>query len=399
MSSLHPADRPPVRVLRLFSRLNIGGPGVHVILLTAGLREHGYDTKLVVGHETPREGNLDDLARARGVTPIRMGGLGREIRPLGDLRAFWGLLRLLRSYRPHVVHTHTAKAGALGRLAAWLSRVPVVIHTYHGHALTGYFGGPKAAIYRAIEAFLSRLTDVLVTVSDAVKNDLVDLEVAGAKKIRVIPLGLDLERLAAPLPRASLRREAGFDATAPLIGIVGRLVPIKDVPAFLRAVRQVLDARPEVRVSVVGDGEDREVLEGLTRDLGLGSAVFFHGWRRDMAEVYGDLDVVVNSSRNEGTPVALIEALAAGRPVVATSVGGTPDLLGGGERGLLVGPGDPQALASGILATLEGGAEVDARRRAGRDYVLTHHGVTRLLRDIDELYRERLALRLGDARS
>ncbi|HLA78479.1 MAG TPA: GT4 family glycosyltransferase PelF [Vicinamibacteria bacterium] len=386
-------------MLRLFSRLNVGGPGVHVILLSAGLRDRGYETKLVVGQESPREGNLDELAKTHGLNPIRMGVLGREVRLLADVRALWGLYRMMQSYRPHIVHTHTAKAGALGRLAAWVARVPVIIHTYHGHALTGYFGGLKAAIFLRLEALLGRVTDVLVTVSEAVRQDLVALGVAPAQHIRVIPLGLDLERLAGTLPAGSLRRQAAFPAGAPLVGIVGRLVPIKDLPTFLRAALLVRQARPEVRFSVVGDGEDRETLEALARELGLGSAVFFHGWRSDMTEVFGDLDLVVNCSRNEGTPVALIEALAAGRPVVATAVGGTPDLLGGGEHGLLVPTADPQALAAAVLATLSGGELVEARRQRGRAHVLALHSVSRLLSDVDQLYREQLTRRLGQVPS
>ena len=386
-------------MLRLFSRLNVGGPGLHVILLSAGLRNRGYETKLVVGQESPREGNLDEVAKHWGVTPIRMGGLGREVRLLGDLRAFWGLYRMLRRYRPQIVHTHTAKAGALGRLAAWMARVPVIVHTYHGHALTGYFGGLKAAIFLRIEALLGRLTDVLVTVSEAVKQDLVALGVAPAKQIRVIPLGLDLEPLSGALPRGSLRSEAAFPDDAPLVGIVGRLVAIKDLPTFLRAAVLVREVRPEVRFSVVGDGEEREATERLTVELGLASAVFFHGWRRDMAEVYGDLDLVVNCSRNEGTPVALIEALAAARPVVATAVGGTPDLLAGGSRGLLVPPGDPRELAAAMLTALSDRDEFEARRQAGRRQVLALHSVERLVNDVDQLYREQLALRLGEVRA
>jgi glycosyltransferase involved in cell wall biosynthesis len=274
--------------------------------------------------------------------------------------------------------------------------VPVIVHTYHGHALTGYFGGLKAAIFLRIEALLGRLTDVLVTVSEAVKQDLVALGVAPAAQIRVIPLGLDLERLAGALPRGSLRSEAAFPDDAPLVGIVGRLVAIKDLPTFLRAAVRVREVRPEVRFSVVGDGEEREATERLTRELGLASAVFFHGWRRDMAAVYGDLDLVVNCSLNEGTPVALIEALAAARPVVATAVGGTPDLLGGGSRGILVPPGDPQELASAMLTALAERNEFEARRQAGREQVLALHSVERLVNDIDQLYREQLALRVRE---
>jgi glycosyltransferase involved in cell wall biosynthesis len=377
-----------VRVLRLFSRLNIGGPSLHVILLTAGLRPLGYETRLVVGRESPREGNLLALAAERGVACETMAGLAREIAPLQDLRALVGLVRLMRAWRPAIVHTHTAKAGLLGRLAARAARVPTVVHTYHGHVLRGYFPPAKEALFRRLETFLARAADALVAVSDAVKQDLVDLGVAQARKIRVIPLGLELLPLAGELPRGALRREVGIPEDAPLVGMVGRLVPIKDVPTFLHAARLVRERRPEVRFALVGDGEERPALEALCRTLGLDGAVTFFGWRRELASVYGDLDVVVNASRNEGTPVALIEALAAARPVVATRVGGTPDLLGGGERGRLVPPGEPGTLAEAVLETLEGSEATRRHARAGREHVMAQHSSERLFRDVDALYRE-----------
>jgi glycosyltransferase involved in cell wall biosynthesis len=386
-----PPARRGVRVLRLFSRLNVGGPSVHVILLTAGLEDRGYETRLVIGQESPREGNLFDLAARKGVACIAMPGLGREVRPWRDLRALIGLYRMMRRFRPQIVHTHTAKAGMLGRLAARAARVPVIVHTFHGHVLRGYFGPLTTAFYRAVERRLGASSDVLVAVSDAVKSDLVALGVAPAAKIRVIPLGLDLEPLAAALPRGSLRREAGVPDGAPLVGIVGRLAPIKDVGTFLRAAAAVRATTPGVHFAVVGDGEERARLEAERTRLGVDDCVFFHGWRRDMAAVYGDLDVVVNCSRNEGTPVALIEALAAGRPVVATRVGGTPDLLGDGRRGVLVAPGDAAALAAGIVDALRRSDPLLARVREGQAYALAHHSSRRLIDDVDALYRELLA--------
>jgi len=317
-----------------------------------------------------------------------MAGLGREIAPLRDLVALLGLVRLMRSWRPAIVHTHTAKAGLLGRLAARAARVPTVVHTFHGHVLRGYFSPPKQAVFRRLEALLAHMADALVAVSEAVKQDLVELGVARASKIRVIPLGLELGSLTGELPRGVLRREAGIAADAPLVGMVGRLVPIKDVPTFLRAARELRQRRPDVRFALVGDGEERPALEALCRSLGMDAAVHFFGWRHELASVYGDLDVVVNASRNEGTPVALIEALAAARPVVATAVGGTPDLLGRDERGRLVPPGEPLALAQAVLETLD---ESDAARRralAGREHVMSQHSSGRLIRDVDKLYRE-----------
>jgi glycosyltransferase involved in cell wall biosynthesis len=377
-----------VRVLRIFSRLNIGGPSVHVILLSAGLRPLGYETRLVVGRESPREGNMLALAAEKSVTCEAMGGLGREIAPLADLRALAGLVRLMRAWRPHIVHTHTAKAGLLGRLAARAAGVPTVVHTYHGHVLRGYFSPAKTALFRWIETRLAASADALVAVSESVKDDLVGLGIASAGKIRVVPLGLDLAHLAGALPRGALRREAGIEDAAPLVGMVGRLVPIKDAPTFLRAASIVARSREDARFALVGDGEERPALEALCREMGLDGRVTFFGWRRDLAAVYGDLDVVVNASRNEGTPVALIEALAAARPVVATRVGGTPDLLGEGERGRLVPPGQPEELARAVLETLTGSEAARRRAQAGREHVLTRHSSDRLVRDVDALYRE-----------
>ena len=391
-SVLVSARLPNVRVLRIFSRLNVGGPAVHVILLASELDALGYTTTVALGTEAPWEGNLRDLAARKGVVCVQVPGLGREIRPWSDAQALWSLYRMMRALRPDIVHTHTAKAGMLGRSAARLAGIRRVVHTYHGHVLRGYFGAATTAFFRAVEKRLARGTRVLIAVSAAVKDDLVALGIAPADRIRVIPLGLELEPLAAgDLPRGSLRGEAGVADGAPLVGIVGRLTAIKDVPAFLAAAAEIRARVTDARFAVVGDGELRGALEAEAARRGLSGVVHFHGWRYDMADVYGDLDVAVNTSIAEGTPVALIEAMAAGRPVVATRVGGTPDLLGGGERGLLVPPGDPGAIAAAVCDTLAGGPAVRQRVDAARAYVLAQHGVGRLVRDIDALYREMLA--------
>ena len=381
---------PGIRVLRVFSRLNIGGPSYHVVFLTARLRPYGYDTRLVVGQEAPHEGDLRAFAAEQGVDPVTIPHLGRAIRPLADLRTLWTLFALIRSFRPVIVHTHTAKAGVVGRLAARLARVPIIVHTYHGHVLSGYFGPIETVFYRSLERTLARVSDRLVTVSGAVKHDLLGLGIGDDHKIRVIALGLELERLAGELPRGGLRKESGVASGAPLVGVLGRLVAIKDVPTFLEAAQIVVQSDPEVRFAVVGDGQVRSLLENQSRAMGLEGIVYFHGWKRDTREVFGDLDVVVNCSRNEGTPVALIEGLAAGRPVVATSVGGTPDLLEGGRYGALVPPGDPMALAAAIVRAIKCRDEALARAREGQAHVLARYTVERLVLDVDALYRELL---------
>jgi glycosyltransferase involved in cell wall biosynthesis len=386
-----------VRVLRLFSRLNVGGPSIHVILLTAGLKKRGYTTQLVVGRESSREGNLLDFAREKGVECLQLESLGREIRLLSDYRSFRQLYRMMREFRPSIVHTHTAKAGLLGRLAARLAGVPVVVHTYHGHVLRGYFGPIKNLLFRWLETLLSHSTDALIAVSESVRTDLVSLGVAPEGKIRVVPLGLELERLSTSLPRGGLRLPRGIPPQSALVGIVGRLAPIKDLSTFLEACTFVRKSFPDTHFAVVGDGEERSLLERRCEELGLASSVHFYGWLSDMRTVYGDLDVVVNSSRNEGTPVALIEAMAAGLPVVATRVGGTPDLLGDGSRGTLVPAADPEALAAAIGEILRSPEGARQRSRVGQDYVLSQHSAARLVGDVDALYRELLARRMTSA--
>jgi glycosyltransferase involved in cell wall biosynthesis len=382
-----------VRVLRLFSRLNIGGPSIHVILLASGLRAKGYETRLIVGRESPTEGNLFALAAEKCVVCETLPALGREIRLLSDWRSLLALVRIMRDFRPHVVHTHAAKAGLLGRIAARVAGVPVVVHTYHGHVLRGYFGPLKTRVFRFLEQAMARFTHALVAVSDAVKQDLVNLGVAPSAQIRVVPLGLELGALAGELPRGVLRTDAGIPRDAILVGMVGRLVPIKDGSTFLAAARMVHERRPEVRFALIGDGEERSLLEGVCRASSLDGVVSFLGWRRDLPSVYGDLDLVVNSSLNEGTPVALIEALAAARPVVATAVGGTPDVLAQGAHGWLVPPADPKALAEAVLFALDRKDEARRRALAGQAYVLARHSSERLVGDIDRLYRELLAAR------
>lgn len=382
------------RVLRIFSRLNIGGPSLHVIHLSAGLVDFGFDTRLVIGRTDPHEGDFLDLAEARGVQIAIVPELGRAIRPGNDLKALAKIYRRMRHEKPSIVHTHTAKAGALGRLAALLARVPLVVHTYHGHVLSGYFNPAVSLVFRSIEGLLARSTDVLLTVSDSVKDDLVRLGVAPASRVRVLPLGLDLGPLVGILPRGTLRRAAGWADAARVVGIVGRLVPIKDVDTFIAAAASVAKAAPDARFAIVGDGEERSRLEALAHSV-LGERVHFFGWRKDTAHVFGDLDLVVNTSLNEGTPVALIEALAACRPVVATAVGGTPDLLEGGRFGALVPARSPEETARAIRAALDSPSSAARMAADGQTQVAERYSVARLVKDMATLYRQLLTERAG----
>jgi len=376
------------RVVRIIARLNIGGPAIHVILLTAKLRTiSGYETVLVKGTEGAGEGDMLDLAADFGVTPVLVPSLGREIRWWDDLVAFWKILRLIRRERPDIVHTHTAKAGLLGRAAAWLAGVPLIVHTFHGHVFRGYFAPARTRIFIEIERWLARRTHRLVAVSERVRREILALGIGTADRFAVIPLGLDLQRFVECDPsRGALRAELGLGRTVPLVGIVARLVPIKRHDIFLDAVAEVARQHPASRFLIVGDGECRGILESRVDALGLQDRVSFLGWRRDLERIYADLDVAVLTSDNEGSPVSLIEAMASGVAVVGPSVGGVPDVIDAGTTGILVPAGDAAAFADAIATLL---TDPERRRKMGaaaRERALRLYGVDRLVGDIVALY-------------
>jgi glycosyltransferase involved in cell wall biosynthesis len=376
-----------IRVLRIIARMNIGGPAIHASILTRRLDPARYDSTLVYGAEDEAEGNYLSLHGQTLPDTIPLPELGREIRPVHDLATLAKLVALIRRLRPHVVHTHTAKAGAVGRLAAILCRVPVIVHTYHGHVLHGYFSPRKTQVFVAIERALARGTTRLLTVTEKVRDDLLASEIGRTDQYDVVPLGLDLERFeGAARLRGELRRELGLGPEAPLIGIIARLVPIKAHEVFLAVALKVSESFPDARFVIAGDGERRAVLEAEAQRLGLRERVVFLGWRGDLDRIYADLDVVVLTSKNEGSPVALIEAMAAERPVVSTRVGGVADVLTHDVTGVLAEDGDSDGLAAAVVRLLREPETASRMATAARVAILGRYAAPRLLRDIDRLY-------------
>lgn len=387
----------PLRVCRIIGRLNIGGPAVHAIVLTHGLRARGYETILIAGREGSREGSMRRLAAEKGVEPLLLPELGREVRPAKDLAALLKLARLLRQQRPAIVHTHTAKAGTLGRIAARMAGVPIVIHTFHGHTFSGYFSPAATRLFLAIERRLASTSTKIVTVSEGQRLELLRLQIGTPEQVVAIPLGLELDcLLRSEIRRGELRQQLGIPPETALIGVVARLVPIKDIATFLEAASDLRRSRPDVQFLIVGDGELRSSLMQQARTLGLERCAHFLGWQRDIAAIYADLDLVTLSSLNEGTPVCLIEAMAAGLPVVATRVGGVPDLIEHGKTGLLVPPKDPKALSMAMKTLLDDPGRRREMGRLGRETVYPKYSDGALLDRIDRLYASLLT---GEAAS
>jgi glycosyltransferase involved in cell wall biosynthesis len=422
-----------MKVVRIIARLNVGGPARHVAWLEAGLRGRGVESLLVAGVVPPGEDDMGYFAESLGVRPHVIPEMSREVSPK-DLVTVWKLYRLFVRERPDLVHTHTAKAGTVGRAAGmlyrWLTPPALVgrprpcrfVHTYHGHIFHSYYGRWKTRLFLAVEQALARLaTDRIVVISPQQLEEINGRFRVGRRgQFEVIPLGLDTRAFDDwPARRHVLRREWGAAEGDVLVGIVGRLTEVKDHRLFLEAAalfgqRRAAEAGPggpgRVRFVVVGDGHLRAELEGHARALGLGDDVKFAGLRDDPENFYPALDVVALTSRNEGTPLTLIEAMANARPCVATAVGGVVDLLGGVdagelrrphrwqscERGVQVRPGDPEAFADALAHLVDDPALRRTLGGRGREYVERNYSVERLVADVHGLYG-RLAGEAGRA--
>ena len=381
----------PIRICRVIARLNVGGPAVQLVQLSAGLEARypeRFTQRLVAGVEAPHEASMVPLAHARGIEPIIVPTLGREVSARDDARALWALFRLFREWRPDIVETHTAKAGTLGRVAAVLARVPVRIHVFHGHVLRGYFGPLKTRVFLEIERALVRVSTRLIALGEAQRRELLELGIGTPEKVLAIPLGFELAPFLNPPARGTFRRELGLTDETPLIGILGRLAPIKRHDVFLRAAAQILAARPDAHFVVIGEGETLGTAQRLSDELGVSERVHFLGWRAhaELPALLADLDVLANTSDNEGMPVSLIEAMAAGTPVVATAAGGTVSVIEAGVTGSLVPTGDARAVAEACRALIEDPALAAQRAAAGRAAVQSRFSIETLVETMARTY-------------
>jgi len=414
-----------MKIVRVIARLNVGGPAKHVVWLTKGLSSPQFESLLIAGTVPPGEDDMGYFATEMGVVPVFVPEMSREISPK-DALTIWKLYRLFHREQPDIVHTHTAKAGTVGRLAGllyrWLTpraflgrpRPCYFVHTYHGHIFHSYYGPAKTRLFLTVEKILARLgTDRIIVVSEQQRREInEEFAVGRASQFAVIPLGLDTGVYAQwQEHRHTFRDELQADANDILVGIVGRLTEIKNHELFLQAAALFkeqsasgpLPAR--VRFIIIGDGQLRNRLERQAQASGLVNDVIFVGSRRDPEDFYAALDIVALTSRNEGTPLTLIEAMANARPVISTAVGGVIDLLGKPlagevdgafvvcERGVRVRPDDPRGFAAGLAHLI---ANESLRREIGErglQFVTAHYSKERLLEDIKDLYADLLSHR------
>jgi glycosyltransferase involved in cell wall biosynthesis len=395
-----------IRVVRIIDRLNVGGPAKHVTWLTAGLDPGRFETTLITGVVPESEGDMSYFARAAGVEPIVIEEMGREL-SLGDVVVIFKILRELFRLKPHIVHTHKAKAGAVGRVAAtiykWLTPAALrlrprelgVVHTYHGHVFHSYYGAAKTRLFIAIERALARFcADRIVAISERQRDEICrSFKVGRFEQFTVIPLGIDFDEIDSR--RGRLRREIGVGVDDVLVGVVGRLCEVKNHAMLIESAAKMKAAG--TAFVIVGDGHLRAELEAQARAAGLDGSVIFTGFRGDAASLYADFDIAALTSLNEGTPLALIEAMGCGCAAASTEVGGVADLMGRRretldgftvwDHGVTAPSHDVEAFTNGLKYLIERPRLRREMGERGRAFVSSRLSKGRLVGDIENLYR------------
>lgn len=381
------------RILRIITRMNVGGPSHHIVNLTAGLNDYGFETILVSGLPKDIEGDMLYLAKEKQIELETIAFLNRPISPIDDLIAFIKIVAKIKQFKPQIVHTHTAKAGFLGRLAALLCGVPQIYHTYHGHIFKGYFSKPISNIIVAIERIFAAFSTGLIAISPKQSVEIQEfLKLKDATKIKTIPLGLNLEKnLATPRKSSNWRKRVGLSEHCFLLGIVARLVPIKNHALLLGSMKNLCQKIPDIHLAIIGSGELEDNLRQQCSLLGITDRVHFCGIVNDMENVYSDLDLLVLCSKNEGTPVVIIEAIASGCPVVSTNVGGVADILKNEKFGRLLSQQTEEFTNQLLLAIedIQNGKFNEYPTHSVRQEIVRRYSVASLARNIANMYNSK----------
>ena len=395
------------KVLRIINRLNLGGPTYNASYLSRYI-DPRYETVLLAGMKDESEASSEFIAQSMGLEPVYVSDMHRSINPFRDRKAFAEIKRVIREFKPDIVHTHAAKAGALGRLAAHQLDVPVIVHTFHGHVFHSYFHPLKTRVFLEIERYLAKRSSAIIAISDLQKQELCDtFRVCERDKVEVVPLGFDLSRFQAnkEAKRSEFRKQYNLQDDEIAIGIVGRLVPIKNHKLFLAGIKAVSqNTTKKIRAFIIGDGESRANVEQMATDMGLPfvgddfsnsqALVTFTSWIREVDVAYAGLDIVALTSFNEGTPVSLIEAQAANKPVVSTAVGGIKDVVKENESALLCPTDDTDKFSAQLLLMVEDDVLRANMGANAYEFINAKYNYTRLVSDMTQLY-DRLLSEVG----
>lgn len=387
------------RVLRILNRLIIGGPAINATYLTKYMAPE-FETMLVIGGKDDHEQDADHLSLDLGIDPVVVSEMKRDISPLNDGLAYQKIKKLIEKFRPDIVHTHAAKSGVIGRLAADACKVPVIVHTFHGHIFHSYFSKFKTNTFIQIERYLARRSTGIIAISQSQKNDLANIyNICPENKIQIVPLGLDLDKFQhqQDIKRAEFRQRYNIFPDEIAIGIVGRIVPVKNHALFVAAAQKVMQQTTKpVKFIIIGDGDMRQQMEADFRTAGIDYTYYPENpreatavctsWQTEMDWVLAGLDIVALTSHNEGTPVSLIEAQAAGKAVVSTNVGGVTDVVMDNQCGFVTQPGDADIFSEALLQLINKPELRNYFGTQGKNFVQSKYSYQRLVGDMSDYY-------------
>jgi glycosyltransferase involved in cell wall biosynthesis len=392
------------RVLRILNRLIIGGPAINATYLTKFMAPE-YETMLVIGGKDDHEQDATHLTERLGIEPVVVPEMLRAISPAQDRAAYKKIKALIKDFKPDIVHTHAAKSGAIGRLAASACNVPVIVHTFHGHVFHSYFSKWKSSAFINVERYLARKSSGIIAISDIQKGELADIyKICAADKIQIIPLGLDLDKFAEHQDQKRIEFRAKYDIADDevAVGIIGRIVPVKNHTLFVAAAAKMLQqTKQKIRFIIIGDGDMRPQLETEFKAAGVDYAYYPQekrhaqaiciSWQTEMDVVLAGLDIVALTSHNEGTPVSLIEAQAASRPLVSTNVGGVADVVLDGQTGFITPPGEVGPFADALVRLADDAILRKQLGEKGKVHVKELYSYQRLVGDMKAYYNRLLA--------
>lgn len=389
------------KVLRILNRFNVGGPVFNATYLTKYMPDK-YETLLIGGVNDPSEANSLYVPHSEGIDAQQISEMKRSVNLLEDRKAYLAIKKIIKEYQPDIVHTHASKAGAIGRLAASRMKVPVIVHTFHGNVFDGYFSKRKSDFFKRIEKYLASKSTAIVAISNEQKSQLCEVHnICPPEKVHVIPLGLDLERfiINSDFKRTAFRTKFELENDTIAIGIVGRLVPVKNHALFIQAISYVKQhSNKKIQAFIIGDGEELKAIKEVCQIFGLKHSktpnpkadVIFTSWILDVEEPMAGLDIVCLTSFNEGTPVSLIEAQANGKPVVATMAGSTSTVVKDGESGFLCGIYEDNKFYLNLLRLVDDKNLRLEFGKTGMAHVKKHFSIQRLVDDTDRLYQKLL---------
>lgn len=380
------------KVLRIINRFNLGGITYNVSYLSAYMPSE-FETVLIGGPEEDSEESSLFIPQSMGLEPQLIEELRRSINPLNDLKAYRRIKKIIKEFKPDIVHTHASKAGAIGRLAAASCNVPVIVHTFHGHVFNGYFSGFKTSIFKSIERYLAKKSNAIVAISNIQKHELTEIHgICPPEKMTVVPLGFDLQRFRENIDvkRESFRTKYKLQPDELAIGIIGRLAPIKNHFLFIDAIEFVLkNSSKKIKALIIGDGETRSELEQYISLKSLNDTFVFTSWIKEVDIALAGLDLVALTSKNEGTPVSLIEAQSAGKYIITTNVGGIKDILQPGA-GLLSELGNNELYLKNLLQAVNSFEDVSKLSEDIQNKTIQRFSYTRLCSDMAQLYTKLL---------